>query len=107
MGHVTSLAGWVFWRSGTECGSESRAVNMAPRLSGNDVSGNDVSGNDVSGNDVRAEMTSAEMTTETGSEVKTFYSRRPSWIYKVHAKSLILLMNKNKACMGAAPINLS
>ena len=70
MGHVTILAGWVFWRSGTECGSESRAVSMEPRLSGNDVSGNDVSGNDVSGNDVRAEMTSAEMTTETGSEAK-------------------------------------
>ena len=65
MGHVTILAGWVFWRSGTECGSESRAVSMEARLSGNDVSGNDVSGNDV-----RAEMTSAEMTTETGSEVK-------------------------------------
>ena len=65
MGHVTILAGWVFWRSGTECGSESRAVSMEPRLSGNDVSGNDVSGNDD-----RAEMTSAEMTTETGSEVK-------------------------------------
>ena len=47
MGHVTILAGWVFWRSGTECGSESRAVSMEPRLSGNDV---------------RAEMTSAEMT---------------------------------------------
>ena len=65
MGHVTSLAGWVFLRSGTECGSESRAVSMEPRLSGNDVSGNDVTGNDVI-----AEMTSAEMTTETGSEVK-------------------------------------
>ena len=57
MGHVTGLAVRVFWRSGTEffCGSESRAVSMGPRLSGNDV---------------RAEMTSAEMTTETGSEVK-------------------------------------
>ena len=68
MGHVTILAGRVFWRSGTECGSESRAVSMEPRLSGNDVSGNDVTGNDV-----RAEMTSAEMTTETGSEVKNHF----------------------------------
>ena len=61
MGHVTGLTVRVFWRSGTEffCGSESRAVSMGPRLSGNDVI---------------AEMTSAEMTTETGSEVKnTFY----------------------------------
>ena len=55
MGHVPILAGRVFLGPGTECGSESRAVSMEPRLSGNDV---------------RAEMTSAEMTTETGSEVK-------------------------------------
>ena len=99
MGHVTILAGRVFWRSGTECGSESRAVSMEPRLSGNDVSGNDVTGNDV-----RAEMMSAEMTTETGSEVKnTFYSRRPSWIYKVHTKSLILVMNKKQSMYGSCP----
>ena len=60
MGHVTSLTGWVFRRSGTECGSESRAVSMEPRLSGNDVRAEMTS----------PEMTSAEMTTETGSEVK-------------------------------------
>ena len=57
MGHVTGLTGRVFLRSGTEFGSESRAVSMGPRLSGNDVI---------------AEMTSAEMTTETGSEVKKY-----------------------------------
>ena len=50
MGHVTSLAWRVFWRSGTEFGSESRAVHLRTRLSGNDVT--------------------AEMTTETGSQLK-------------------------------------
>ena len=71
MGHVSGLTGRVFWRSGTEFGSESRAVHLRTRLSGNDVI---------------AEMTLAEMTTDPGSEVKNHFistfmdSRRPSWI---------------------------
>ena len=34
------------------------------------------------------------------------FARRPSWIWKSHTNSLILLMNKNRECMGAAAINL-
>ena len=51
MGHVPILAVRVFLGSGTEFEwVESRAANLATRLSGNDV----MDGNDVSGNDDRA-----------------------------------------------------